>query len=44
MNKLILSIAVIAAIGFTSCKSQTENEAKSETKSEIVKDISMTDM
>lgn len=44
MNKLILSIAVIAAIGFTSCKGQTENEVKSETKSEVVKDLAMTDM
>ena len=46
MNKVILSIAVIAAIGFTSCKGQTEKETKTETKtkSEVVKDIAMTDM
>jgi len=42
MKKVILSLAVIAAIGFTSCK----NDAKSETETtttEMSKDMAMTD-
>lgn len=40
MNKVILSIAVIAAMGLTSCK----NETKKEVSNEVSKDIAMTDI
>ncbi len=41
MKKVILSIAVIAAIGLTSCNSQTQKET---TKTEMAKDMAMTDV
>ncbi len=43
MKKVILSIAVIAAIGLTSCNSQTKKENET-TKTEMVKDMAMTDV
>jgi copper chaperone CopZ len=43
MKKVILSIAVIAAIGLTSCNSQTKKENET-TKTEMAKDMAMTDV
>ena len=44
MNKVILSIVVIAALGFTSCKNQTEKVSETESKNEVVREIAMTEM
>ncbi|PQJ82889.1 heavy-metal-associated domain-containing protein [Polaribacter glomeratus] len=41
MKKVILSLAVIAAIAFTSCKNEAKNETKTET-TEMSKDMAMT--
>jgi periplasmic mercuric ion binding protein len=43
MKKVILSVAVIAAMGFTSCKNETKQE-KVTTTNEISKDIAMTEL
>ena len=42
MRKAILSIAVIAALSFTSCKNETKKET--ETTTEMSKDMAMTDL
>jgi len=42
MKKVILSLAVIAAIGFTSCKNETKKEK--EVPTEVSKEIAMTDL
>lgn len=43
MKKVILSVAVIAVIAFTSCKNEAKNEAKTAT-TEISKSIATTDV
>ncbi len=43
MKKIILSITVIAAIGMTSCKNETKNEAETST-TEMSKEMAMTDL
>ncbi|MBT8324420.1 MAG: heavy-metal-associated domain-containing protein [Winogradskyella sp.] len=43
MKKVILSVAVIAAMGLTSCNSQTKKESKT-TTTEVSKDITMTEL
>ncbi len=43
MKKVILSLAVIAAMGLTSCNSQTKKEAET-TTTEVSKDMAMTDL
>ena len=43
MKKLILSIAVIATMGLTSCKNETKQESVTVTK-EISKEIAMSDI
>ena len=43
MKKVILSVAVIAAMGLTSCNSQTKKESKT-TTTEVSKDIAMTEL
>ena len=43
MKKVILSIAVIAALGVTSCNSQTKKETKT-TTTQMSKDMAMTDL
>ena len=43
MKKVILSVAVIAALGFTSCKNETKKETET-TTTEVSKDIAMTDL
>ena len=43
MKKVILSVAVIAAIGLTSCNSQTKKETET-TKTEMSHDMAMTDL
>ena len=42
-KKVILSVAVIATLGVTSCNSQTKKETKT-TKTETSKDMAMTDL
>ena len=42
-KKVILSVAVIAALGFTSCKNETKKETET-TTTEISKDMAMTDL
>lgn len=42
MNKLVLSIAVIAAIGFTSCKDEVKQAT--ETTTEVSNDMAMADL
>ena len=42
MKKVILSIAVIASLSFTSCKNETKKET--ETTTEMSKDMAMTDL
>ncbi len=44
MKKVILSIAVLAAISFTSCKSETKNNEKKPEAVEVKKDIAYTDV
>ena len=41
MKKVILSVAVIAAVGFTSCKNETKKEMET-TTTEVSKDMAMT--
>lgn len=43
MKKVILSVAVIAALGFTSCKNETKQETET-TTTEVSKDMAMTDL
>ncbi len=43
MKKIILSVAVIAALGLTSCKNETKQE-KETTTTEVSKDIAMTEL
>ena len=43
MNKVILSLAVIAAISFTSCNDQTKKETET-TTTEVTKEMAMTDL
>lgn len=43
MKKVILSVAVIAALGLTSCKNETKKEAESSTI-EMSKEMAMTDL
>ncbi|RSK40276.1 heavy-metal-associated domain-containing protein [Mangrovimonas spongiae] len=44
-KKVILSVAVMAAIGFTSCKNNTKTETETETTTtEVSKDMAMTDI
>lgn len=43
MKKVILSVAVVAALGFTSCKNETKKEVET-TTTEISKDMAMTDL
>lgn len=43
MKKVILSVAVIAALGLTSCKNETKKETEI-TTTEMSKDMAMTDL
>ncbi len=43
MKKVILSVAVIAALGLTSCKNETKKETESST-TEMSKEMAMTDL
>ncbi len=43
MKKLILSVAVIAALGLTSCKNETKKETES-TTTEVSNEIAMTNL
>lgn len=43
MKKVILSVAVIAALGLTSCKNETKKETET-TTSEMPKDMAMTNL
>jgi copper chaperone CopZ len=43
MKNIVLSVAVIIAIGFTSCKSETKKETKTITK-EVITEIASTDL
>jgi copper chaperone CopZ len=43
MKKVILSLAVIAAVVFTSCKNEVKNEAKTAT-TEVSNDMAITDV
>ncbi|MBT8323974.1 MAG: heavy-metal-associated domain-containing protein [Winogradskyella sp.] len=43
MKRVILSIAVIAALGLTSCKNETKQETET-TTTEMSKDMAMTDL
>ena len=43
MKRVILSIAVIAALGLTSCKNETKKETET-TTTEMSKDMAMTDL
>ena len=43
MKKVILSVAVIVALGFTSCKNETKKETET-TTTEVSKDMAMTDL
>ncbi len=43
MKKAILSLAVVMAIGLTSCKDETKQET-TETKTEVSKDMAMADI
>jgi periplasmic mercuric ion binding protein len=40
MNKVILSVAIVITMGFTSCKNETKQET-SEIKTEVSKDMAM---
>ena len=42
-KKVILSVAVIAALGLTSCKNETKKETET-TTTEMSKDMAMTDL
>ncbi|MFY0603663.1 MAG: cation transporter [Flavobacteriaceae bacterium] len=43
MRKVILSLVVIAAVGFTSCKSDTKKDEKKSEPTEVKKDVAYTD-
>ena len=43
MNKVILSVAIVITMGFTSCKNETKQET-SEIKTEVSKDMAMADI
>ena len=43
MKKVILSVAVIVALGVTSCKNETKKETET-TTTEVSKDMAMTDL
>ncbi|MGY2275995.1 hypothetical protein, partial [Pseudomonas azotoformans] len=43
MKKVILSVAVIAAMGLTSCKNETK-KVEETTATEVSKEIAMTDL
>lgn len=43
MNKVILSVAVIAALGLTSCKNETK-KVEETTATEVSKEMAMTDL
>jgi len=43
MKKVILGVAVIAVLGFTSCKNETKKETET-TTTEVSKDMAMTDL
>lgn len=43
MRTLILSLAVIAAVGFTSCKSDAKKDEKKSEPTEVKKDVAYTD-
>lgn len=43
MKKVILSVAVIVALGVTSCKNETKKETET-TTTEVPKDMAMTDL
>jgi len=43
MKKVILSVVVIAALGFTSCKNETKKETKT-TTTEVSKEMAMIDL
>ena len=43
MKKVILSVAVIVAMGFTSCKNETKKETETNT-TEVSKEMAMTDL
>ncbi|NQY28615.1 MAG: cation transporter, partial [Flavobacteriaceae bacterium] len=46
MKKIILSVALLTILGLISCKEQTEKnkETKQEIKTEVAKEIAMTDL
>jgi len=44
MKRVILSIAVIAALGLTSCKNETKKETETTTTTEMSKDMAMTEL
>jgi len=44
MKRVILSIAVIAALGLTSCKNETKKETEATTTTEMSKDMAMTEL
>ena len=44
MKSVILSIAVIAALGLTSCKNETKKETETTTTTEMSKDMAMTEL
>lgn len=43
MKKVILSLAVLATVAFTSCKNETTKDGETSPKTEAVKDIAMTE-
>ncbi|WP_237274853.1 heavy-metal-associated domain-containing protein [Tenacibaculum ovolyticum] len=43
MKKVILSVAVIAVLGFTSCKNETKKETET-TTTDVSKDMAITDL
>ncbi len=43
MRKVILSLVVIAAVGFTSCKSDAKKDEKKSEPTEVKKDVAYTD-
>ena len=42
MKKVILSVAILAAMGLTSCKEESKKETETVTKTEAVKELAMT--
>ena len=43
MKKVILSVAVVATVAFTSCKNETAKDGEISPKTEVVKEIAMTE-